>query len=161
MPQFAERPTTWDEIKEGRFWIINGQHSVAANQSIQGMDVPNSVKTTFQTWNSFIVWSKSKEKLRKISAYYNRVNHFSVFKPSWSTNILLARFIWTELGHPNPPKSATGVGRAFVRAQIRDRNNDRKYKVILDHVQTFSARLELKMSVSSARAESVCQLGSS
>ena len=31
MPQSAERPTTWDEIKEGRFWIINGQHSVAAS----------------------------------------------------------------------------------------------------------------------------------
>ena len=134
MPQSAERPTTWDEIKEGRFWIINGQHSVAASQSIQGMDVPNSVKTAFQTWNSFIVWSKSKEKLRKISAYYNCVNHFSVFKPSWSTNILSARFIWTELGRPNPPKSTTGVGRASVKAQIRDRDNDQKYKVILNHV---------------------------
>ena len=55
MPQSAERPTSWDDIKEGRFWIINGQHSVAANQSIQGMDVPNSMKTAFQTWNSFIV----------------------------------------------------------------------------------------------------------
>ena len=31
MPQSAERPTTWDEIKEGKFWIINGQHSVAAS----------------------------------------------------------------------------------------------------------------------------------
>ena len=24
MPQSAERPTSWDDIKEGRFWIING-----------------------------------------------------------------------------------------------------------------------------------------
>ena len=24
MPQSAERATTWNEIKEGRFWIING-----------------------------------------------------------------------------------------------------------------------------------------
>ena len=115
------------------------------------MDVPNSVKTAFQTWNSFIVWSKSKEKLRKISTYYNCVNHFSIFKPSWSTNILSMRFIWTELGRPNPPKSATGVGRASVRAQIWDHDNDQKYKVILDHVQTFSARLELKSQ--SARLE--------
>ena len=30
MPQFAERPTSWDDIKEGMFWIINGQHSVTA-----------------------------------------------------------------------------------------------------------------------------------
>ena len=55
MPQSIERPTLWDDFKEGRFWIINGQHSVAARQSIQGMDVPNSVKSAFQTWNSFIV----------------------------------------------------------------------------------------------------------
>ena len=34
MPQCDRKPTSWDEVKEGRFWIINGQHSVAASQSI-------------------------------------------------------------------------------------------------------------------------------
>ena len=79
---------------------------------MQTMDVPEALKTTFQKWNYFIVYSKSKEKLRKISAYYNHVNHFSVFKPSWSTNILSARFIWIELRSLVPPKIATVVGRA-------------------------------------------------
>ena len=129
MPQCDRKPTSWDEVKEGRFWIINGQHSVVASQSIQTMDISEAVKTSFRKWSCFIVYSKSKEKLRKISAYYNCVNHFSVFKPSWSMNILSARFIWTELGSPLPSKSVTAVGRA-VRANIRDKENDRKYKVI-------------------------------
>ena len=34
MPQCDKKPTSWDEVKDGRFWIINGQHSVAASQSI-------------------------------------------------------------------------------------------------------------------------------
>ena len=79
-------------------------------------------------WNYFIVWTRSKEKLRKISAYYNRVNHFSSFKTTWSTNILAARFIWTELGFPVPPKIATALGT--VVRQGKDVENDSKYKVI-------------------------------
>ena len=31
MPQTSEKPTSWDDIKDGRFWIINGQQSVAAS----------------------------------------------------------------------------------------------------------------------------------
>ena len=135
MPQSDKRPNFWDEIKDNRFWIINGQHNVATSQSMQTMDVPKAVKTTFQKWNHFIVYSKSKEKLRKISTYYNHMNHFSVFKPSWSTNILSMRFIWTELGSPVPPKIATAI-RHVVRAQIRDKENDRKYKVMSFLVET-------------------------
>ena len=153
MPQCDRKSTSWDEVKEGRFWIINGQHSVAASQSIQTMDVPEAVKTSFRKWSCFIVYSKSKEKLRKISVYYNRVNHFSVFKPSWSTNILSAQFIWTELGWPLPPKSATAVGRA-VRANVRDKENDRKYKVI--PILSFKSTRAEGISRSS-RAECVCK----
>ena len=97
------------------------------------------------------MYSKSKEKLRKISAYYNRVNHFSIFKPSWSMNILSARFIWTEIGRPLPPKSATTVGRA-VQANVRDKENDRKYKVIpilslrSTQAEGLVGRVELKVS---------------
>ena len=31
MPQSSKRSTSWDDIKDRRFWIINGQHSVAAS----------------------------------------------------------------------------------------------------------------------------------
>ena len=129
MPQTQEKPTSFHDIEDGNFWIINGQHSVEASKTMQGMDVPQSTREFFQKWNCFIVWTRSKEKLRKISAYYNRVNHFSSFKPTWSTNILAARFIWTELGSPVPPKTATALG-TVVRQGRKDLENDGKYKVI-------------------------------
>ena len=130
MPQMQEKPTSFRDIEDGNFWIINGQHSVEASKTMQDMDVPQSTREFFQTWNCFIVWTRSKEKLRKISAYYNRVNHFSSFKSTWSTNNLAARFIWTELGSPVPPKTATALG-TVVRQGKRDLENDGKYKVIL------------------------------
>jgi hypothetical protein len=118
MSNTPTRPTSWEEVAEGRFWILNGQHSVEASKSIVLQKLcPEPVLKHFRKWNCFIVWSKNKEKLRRISAYYNRVNHFSVFKPDWSTNVLSSRFIWTELGRPQPPKSAVEVGRRLTRVR--------------------------------------------
>jgi hypothetical protein len=52
-----------------------------------------------------------------------------MFKPTWATNVLGARFIWMELGWPTPPKSATEVGRV-VRRTKKNAANDAKYKVL-------------------------------
>ena len=128
MSQTQEKPTSFRDIEDGNFWIINGQHSAEASKTMQSMDVPQSTREFFQKWNCFIVWTRSKEKLRKISAYYNHVNHFSSFKPTWSTNILAARFIWIELGSPVPPKTMTTLG-TVVRQGRKDLKNDGKYKV--------------------------------
>ncbi len=118
MPECNEKPSTWEQISEGRFYILNGQHSVAASESIIREKLcPDSEIKHFEKWNCFIVWSLNKEKLRRISAYYNRVNHFSVFKPDWSTNVLNSRFIWTELGCPKPPKTAVQAGRKVTRSK--------------------------------------------
>jgi hypothetical protein len=51
-----------------------------------------------------------------------------MFKPTWATNVLGARFIWTELSWPIPPKSAMEVGRV-VRRTKKNASNDAKYKV--------------------------------
>ena len=73
----TEKPTSW-EIKDGNFYIINGQHSVAASRLITqaGSGVDDDVKNDFRVWSCFIVWSSDAEILRSISAYYNRINHF-------------------------------------------------------------------------------------
>ena len=55
-------------------------------------------------------------------------NHFSMFKPMWATNVLRARFIWTVLGRPTPPKSAMEVGRVVHRTK-KNVANDAKYEV--------------------------------
>ena len=73
-----EKPSSWEEIKDGDFYIINGQHSVAASRLITqvGSGVDDDVKNDFCVWSCFIVWSSDAEILWSISAYYNRINHF-------------------------------------------------------------------------------------
>ena len=66
--------------------------------------------------------------MRQISGYYNHCNHLGVFKPTWATNVLGARFIWIELGWPKPLKSTMEIGRAVCRTK-KDAANDAKYKV--------------------------------
>ena len=82
--------------------------------------------------------------------YYNWYNHFSMFKPTWATNVLGARFIWTELGRPTLPKSATKIGRAIHRTK-KDAKNDAKYKVNNNTTPPHSlGRLELNARPDSA-----------
>ncbi len=128
----------WDELKKGKFWIINGQHSVAASKAMMGANPPIGEQTLkyFRTWNCYIVFTRDKEKLRKISAFYNRVNHFNNFLPSWSTNILGARPLWVNLGRPKVPKALNAPGGRSLSA------NDRNYHVscsILKHIQLESS----------------------
>ena len=133
MPDTNEKPSgDWEEIRKMNFKIINGQHSVAASKAmIAEKNVPETILRHFRTWDCFVVWSLDKEKLRRISAFYNRVNHFSIFKPSWATNILSARTIWLNLDRPTPPKPQNTPG-----GRGRQSINDLKYKVSLS---TFSS----------------------
>ena len=107
-----EKPTDWEEIKDRDFYIINGQHSVEASKFM--FDDTNSVdpeeREHFRKWNCFIVWSEDAEKLRCISAYYNRTNHFVAVQPSWATNILGARSVWEAMGRPENPTATKSVG---------------------------------------------------
>jgi hypothetical protein len=98
MPDTNEKPKTWEEISIGNFFIINGQHSVAASKYMQTTVLPENIVKHFRKWNCFIVWSKDENKLQQ--RYYNTCNHFSIFKPMYETNVLGARFIWMELGRP-------------------------------------------------------------
>ena len=101
-----QQPESWDEVKDGQFYIINGQHSVAASKMMmeEGSGVSEEVRNHFRMWNCFIVWSLDVEKLRYISAFYNRVNHFQAIQPSWATNILGAQSVWIAMGRPKHPK---------------------------------------------------------
>jgi hypothetical protein len=60
MPDTNERPTMWDEIANKRFFIINGQHNVAASKDMQTTGLPESIVKNFRKWNCFIVWSKDR-----------------------------------------------------------------------------------------------------
>lgn len=43
----------WEEIKRGKFWIINGQHSVAASKAMLTESPPilEQILKHFRTWN--------------------------------------------------------------------------------------------------------------
>jgi len=126
-----EKPTSWDSIKDGKFWLINGQHSVKASFMMreQRMD-PKDIKE-FAQWNCFIVWTKNNEKLRQISAYYNRVNHFGAIKPSWATNILGARQVWIKLNRPKNPKELVQVGTSSQASRTKEATiNKTKFNVM-------------------------------
>ena len=77
---FNEKPIEWKDIEKGKFYIINGQHNVEASKWM--MDDANKVdkeeREHFRKWKCFVVWSNDPEKLRTISAFYNRTNHFQV-----------------------------------------------------------------------------------
>ena len=127
MSAIDEKPTSWEERKDGKFFTING-HSVAASQKMQAMDLLEKIVKPFFNQNCFIMWLKDKNWLQQILGYYNRCNHLGVFKPTWVTNVLGTRFIWTELGWPTPPKSTTEIGRVVQRTK-KDAANNAKYKV--------------------------------
>ena len=113
----TKKPTSWEEIKDSDFYIINGQHSVAASRLITqvGSGADDDVKNDFRVWSCFIVWSSDAEILQSIFAYYNRINHFQMIQPSWATNILGARTVWVSMGCPENPLQITAVGTTVAR----------------------------------------------
>lgn len=78
------KPTSWEEIKDGQFWIINGQHNVEAAKSLQDSGLHEDRMRELRTWNAFVVWSEDAKLLRRISQFYNRCNHFGMFQPTWA-----------------------------------------------------------------------------
>ena len=56
MPKLNVKPMTLEDMRACDFWIINGQHSVAALKEMINEDVPEQLRKDFCTWNCFIVW---------------------------------------------------------------------------------------------------------
>jgi hypothetical protein len=110
-----KKPESWDEIKDGMFLIINGQHSITASKQLQlQMNLHANRKVELQTWKAYIVWSLKKNQLVCISEWYNACNHLKHSQSTWGSNILSARSIWLNYGRPTSMREGAG----------RDRNND-------------------------------------
>lgn len=94
-------PKTWDEIKNLRFYAINGQHTVRAAQLIlKNPDVDDARKEMVRNWKAQIVWDLEAWKIQAISDYYNQSNQINPFKPTWASNLVHVRRIWVEMGRP-------------------------------------------------------------
>jgi len=93
---------TWDDIKDGNFVIINGQHSVAASRQIIGhKDTEQSLKDKLKIWPCTIVWTDDPSMTVRLSYTLNNSNSFNKFTPTWTTQIMYCRRVWVKLGRPS------------------------------------------------------------
>ncbi|KAG0593715.1 hypothetical protein M758_UG013400 [Ceratodon purpureus] len=106
MPDTKARPQQEEDLEGCTFHIINGQHSVAASKSLIEDNASEELVRDFRRWDAYIVWTHDIDKLRKISAFYNRVNHLAPFKPTWASNILASRKVWLKYGKPQKKNAA-------------------------------------------------------
>jgi hypothetical protein len=95
-----KKPSSWEEIKNGRFMIINGQHSITASKELQRAGCGEARKVELQNWDAYIVWSLDHNKLRNISKFYNCTNHLNHAQPSWGNQIISCRNIWLAYKRP-------------------------------------------------------------
>ena len=95
-----ERPWSWDQIKDGRFMIINGQHSITASQELQLAGCGEKRKQELAEWDAFIVWTLDPVTLTTISKFYNSTNHLDHAQPTWGNQIISCRNIWISCRRP-------------------------------------------------------------
>ena len=93
----------WPILKEGEFYIVDGQHSVqAAKQLLENDKWQSPLKEKIQFWKAFVVYSTDSNQLIAISAFMNQGNKVRQFEASWAANIVAGRTLWVE--HGCPPK---------------------------------------------------------
>lgn len=106
MPRLAKgekwkEGTTWEDIKDKNFSIINGQHTVAASQEIvDHRDTDPALKEKLKFWPCTIVWTEDPSMTVRLSFTPNNSNSFNKFVPTWTTQILYCRRVWVKLNMP-------------------------------------------------------------
>ena len=91
----------WPILREGEFYIVDGQHNVLAAKSLLENDEWKSpLKEKIRFWKAFVVYSADSNQLIAISAFMNHGNKVRQFEASWATNIVAGRTLWVEHGCP-------------------------------------------------------------
>ena len=113
--QLLKTKPAWDNIKNGQFIIISGQHSITASQELQKEGCGEERREQLQHWDAFIVWSFDHVKLRNISKFYNITNHLDHAQPTWGNQIIACRNMWkTYKRATNDSGEATRRGNGAV-----------------------------------------------
>ena len=93
----------WPIIRQGEFYIVDGQHSVeAAKALLANNNWKSPLKPTIRYWKALLVHSDDYNQLITISAFLNQTNKIKAFEASWTANIEAGRTLWEE--HGCPPK---------------------------------------------------------
>ena len=95
-----EKPRSWDEVKAGKFMIINGQHSITTSKELQISRCGDKRRVELSKWKAYIVWSLDLVKLTSISKFYNSTNHLEHAQPMWGWQLISHQNIWIAHGRP-------------------------------------------------------------
>ena len=95
-----EKPKLWNEIKNGKFMIINGQHSITASKELQISGCGEKRRIELSKWQAYIVYSLDPLQLTNISRFYNSTNHLEHTQPTWRWQLVSCRKIWISQGRP-------------------------------------------------------------
>ena len=95
-----EKPRSWDEIKAGKFMIINGQHRITTSKELQISGCGDKCRVELSKWEAYIVWSLDLVKLTNISKFYNSTNHLEHAQPTWGWQSISGRNICIAHGRP-------------------------------------------------------------
>ena len=104
MPDMATRPKDWNEcVQNGKFIIINGQHSIQASkkicENVENYPDPE-LRMKLQKWDCHVVWSNNEDQLLSLSAKYNETNVIGQFVSSLSKTLAHCRELWVSHGKP-------------------------------------------------------------
>ena len=94
------KPKDWNEIKNNKFMIINGQHNIQASKELQLEGCGEERCKALEKWDAIIVWDLDPVRLTKISKFYNMMNHLNHAQSTWGNKIISGRNIWISLGRP-------------------------------------------------------------
>ena len=69
------KPRNWNDIKVGKFMIINEQYSIIASKELQILGCGEKCCLELAKGEAYIVWTLDPVKLTNISKFYNSTNH--------------------------------------------------------------------------------------
>jgi hypothetical protein len=94
------KPRDWNEIKNKKFMIINGQHNIASSKELQVDGCGEDRRRALEKWDVIVVWDLDLVRLTKISKFYNSTNHLNHAQLTWGNQIVSGRNIWISNGRP-------------------------------------------------------------
>ena len=90
----------WNEIKNKKFMIINGQHSIVELKELQVDGCSEDRCRALEKCYVIVVWDFDPVCLTKISKFYNSTNHLNHVQLTWGNYIVSGRNIWISNGRP-------------------------------------------------------------
>ena len=103
MPICEKKPSSWEEVKNGDFYIINGQHTwAAAKELVAHPQLSEERKKVLKNWKCNFIWSKDEVEVMALSERINHTNSLQWNFPDIVLYLQHARKIWDLAGRPQP-----------------------------------------------------------